>query len=345
MKYLRTTIWLLVATMMSLALASCGSGSDGGGSGGQGSDGEADLNIAFLPKNTNNTYFATVADGGKEAAEELGGKFKQVGPAEASASEQVSFINNLVQQQVSAISVSANDPNALAPPLKRAQSQGITVTSYDADVAKDARALFANQASNEKLGRKQAQLMGEQLGYEGKIAILSAASTASNQNAWIDFIKKEMSKPKYDGMEIVEVAYGDDDDKKSYDKTLGLLQAYPELAGIISPTAVGITAAARAIEAQGKAGEVELTGIGTPNGMRKYVKSGLAKQFILWDPKDLGYLAYYSTALLLQGEIEGKPGETFKAGRLGERTIQEDSIVILGPPLVFDKSNIDKYDF
>lgn len=345
MKWLRNMIWLVGVAMVAFALGSCGGGAGGGDTGEQGDGGEADLNIAFLPKNTNNTYFATVAEGGKEAAEELGGEFKQVGPAEASASEQITFINNLVQQRVSAISVSANDPNALAPPLKRARDQGIVVTSYDADVAKDARALFANQASNEEIGRTQAKIMGEELGYEGKIAILSAASTASNQNAWIDFIKKEMSKPKYEGMEIVEIAYGDDDDKKSYDKTLGLLQAYPDLKGIISPTAVGIVAAARAIEAQDKAGEVALTGVGTPNGMRKYVKSGLSEKFILWDPKDLGYLAYYATALLLQGEIEGEPGETFEAGRLGERTIQEDSVVILGPPLVFDESNIDEYDF
>lgn len=340
-----TMVWLILVFACTL-VASCAQGGGEGAQGGQGDQGsEGDLNIAFIPKNTNNTYFETVADGAREAAKELNGEFKQVGPAEASASEQIPFINTLTQQQVSAISVSANDPDALAPALKRAQAQGITVTSYDADVAEDARALFFNQASNEDIGRKQAQLMGEQVGYKGEIAILSAASTASNQNAWIEFIKEEMSNPKYKDMEIVRVAYGDDDEQKSYEETLGLLQAYPNLKGIISPTAVGIVAAARAIEAQDKGGKVAITGVGTPNGMREYVKNGVAESFILWNPKDLGYLTYYGTAKLLQGDIEGKPGETFKAGRLGERTVGDNGEVILGPPLVFDKSNIDEYDF
>lgn len=339
---------MLVAALLALVLAGCGGGSGGGGQEGaeaQGGGEEAGLNIAFVPKNTNNTYFDTVADGGREAAEELGGELEQVGSPEAVASEQIRFINTLAQQRVDAISVAANDPDALAPPLKRAASQGITVTSYDADVARDARELFANQAENEEIGRIQAQIMGEQLDYEGQIAILSASSTASNQNAWIGFIEEEMSKPKYENMEIVEIAYGDDDEQKSYEETLGLLRAYPELDGIISPTAVGIVAAARAIESQGEGGEVALTGVGTPNGMREYIENGVVEEFILWDPADLGYLAYYATALLLQGEIEGEPGETFEAGRLGERTIQEDGVVILGPPLVFNEENIDEYDF
>src|SRR5947199_2319239 len=158
-------------------------------------------------------------------------------------------------------------------------------------------------------------------------------------------MKNELSKPKYSGMKLVKVAYGNDDDQKSFQEAQGLLQAYPSLKGIISPTTVGIAAAARYISSSKYKGKVMLTGLGTPNQMRKFVKDGTVQAFELWDPGKLGYLAGYAAAALASGQINGKQGESFKAGTLGSRSIGKDGEVLLGPPTVFDKSNIDKFDF
>jgi rhamnose transport system substrate-binding protein len=331
-------------------LASCGSSgtsgsssSSGGNSSGSGSS--STLNVAFLPKAVNNPYFDTAATGGKTAASELKGTFKQVGPSTASASDQVTWINTLTEQHASAIVVSANDPNALAPALKQAMSQGIKVVSYDSDVAPDARQIFVNQANAEDIGRIEVQVLGKQLNYSGQIAILSAASTATNQNTWIGFMKNELSKPQYKNMSLVKVDYGNDDDQTSFNDTLALMQAYPNLKGIISPTTVGIAAAARAIESVNKGGKVALTGLGTPNQMRKYVKDGTVQQFALWDPGKLGYLAYYAAAALIQGKITGKQGDSFSAGTLGTKTVGANGTVLLGPPTVFSKANIDQFNF
>src|SRR5205807_4974112 len=272
----------------------------------------------------------TAATGGKNAAGELKGSFKQVGPSTASASDQVTWINTLTQQHVSAIAVSANDPTALAPALKQAMAQGIKVVSYDSDVSPDARSIFVNQANSEDIGRVEVQVLGKQLNYTGQIAILSAASTATNQNAWIGFMKDELSKPQYKGMSLVKIVYGNDDDQTSFNDTLSLMQAYPNLKGIISPTTVGIAAAARAIESVNKGGKVALTGLGTPNQMRKYVEDGTVQQFALWDPGKLGELAYYAAAALIQGKITGQQGQTFSAGTLGNYTIGTTSVVVLG---------------
>ncbi len=336
------TLGLGFMVVLVLVLASCGGSSTGGSNS---SGGGNNLNIVFLPKAINNPYFDAAAKGGKIAAGELKGSFKQVGPSTASPSEQVTWINNLTQQHVSAIAVSANDPNALAPALKQAMGQGIKVVSYDSDVAPDARQVFIQQASPEDLGRIQVQILGKELNYTGQIAILSAASTATNQNTWIGFMKDELSKPQYKGMSLVKIAYGNDDDQTSFNDTLNLLQAYPNLKGIISPTSVGIAAAARAIESVNKGGKVALTGLGTPNQMRKYVKDGTVPQFALWDPGKLGYLAYYASAALIQGKITGKQGESFSAGTLGTKTIGANGVVILGSPTVFDKNNIDQFNF
>jgi rhamnose transport system substrate-binding protein len=333
--------FIILATLM---LSACGTTSTSSGGSSTPSSGSAP-NIAFLPKAINNPYFDTAAQGGMAAAKELGGTFKQVGPSTANAALQVPFITTLTEQHVSAIVVSANDPNALAPALKQAMAQGVKVVSYDSDVAPDARQLFVNQADGEQLGRTEVDLLGQQINDTGQIAILSAASTATNQNTWIGFMKDELTKPQYKNMQLVKIAYGNDDDQTSFNETLALLQAYPDLKGIISPTTVGIAAAARAIESVNKGGKVALTGLGTPNQLRQYVKDGTIQGFELWSPADLGYLAYYTAALLVEGKIKGTQGETFTAGKLGTKTIGANGTILLGPPTVFNKANIDQFNF
>ena len=342
-------IWLLAGVLIVLAfgIVACGDDDDEpAGSGEQAAEnGGSDEppNIAFLPKAVNNPYFDTAAAGGEKAAQALGGEFKQVGPSEASAPAQVPFINTLMQQRVDAIAVSANDPNALVPALTRAMDTGVKVVTYDSDVAPEGRELFVNQATADEIAQIQVKLISDQIGGEGEIAILSAASTATNQNAWIATMKEELKKPEYKGLKLVKVAYGNDDDQKSFQETNGLLQAYPDLKGIISPTTVGIAAAARALES--KNSDVKLTGLGTPNQMREFVKNGTVESFALWDPGKLGELAYYAAAALVSGDITGEPGETFTAGDLGEYTIEDDKSIVLGPPTVFNEDNIDDFDF
>ncbi|GAB2591028.1 rhamnose ABC transporter substrate-binding protein [Streptomyces capparidis] len=303
------------------------------------------LKLAFLPKQVNNPYLTILDKAGIDAAKEYGGSAKEVGPSDASASSQVSYINTLIQQNQDAILIAANDPNAVCGPLKQAMAKGIKVVAYDSDTAKDCRQVFINQASSEEIGRSLIRNLGEQLGHKGEFAILSATQNATNQNTWIEFMKAELKDPKYKDMKLVKVAYGDDDDQKSFQQTQGLLQAYPNLKGIISPTTVGIAAAARYVGDSSYKGKVVINGLGTPNQMRKYIKDGTVEQFSLWDPKKLGYLSSYTAAALASGRITGAEGEKYEAGELGEYTIGKDGEVILGPPTVFTKANIDDFDF
>jgi rhamnose transport system substrate-binding protein len=305
----------------------------------------SDITVAFLPKQLNNPYFAISDAGGQKAVEGLGAQFKRVGPSDTSPTAQVSYINTLVTQKVGAIAISANDANAVAPALKKAMNAGIKVVTYDSDAAPDARTLFINQASAEDLGRTEVQLLAKQIDSTGQIAILSATANATNQNTWIKFMKDELSKPQYSKMKLVKVAYGNDDDKKSFSETQGLLQAYPDLKGIISPTTVGIAAAARYLQSSKYKGKIQLTGLGDPNQMRKFVKDGTVTAFELWDPGALGALAGYAAVALAQGTITGKEGESFDAGDQGKKTVGAAGEVLLGKPTVFDKANIDQFKF
>jgi rhamnose transport system substrate-binding protein len=331
-----------LACAASFLLVACGGG--GGGSTSSGSK----LNIAFLPKQVNNAYFDVAASGGQEAAGTLKGQFKQVGPSTASGSAQVPYIQTLTQQHVSAIVVSADDPDAIAPALKQAMQKGIKVVGYDSSPAKGAYNVFVNQADLKSIGEGQAKLICDEIGNpcSGEIGVVSAASTATNQNAWIMYMQQALqSNPQYAGLKLDKVVYGNDDPQTSVTVTQGLLQAYPNLKGIVAPTSVGIVAAAQVLEQTGKAGKVALTGLGTPNDMKKYVKDGTCKEFALWNVKDLGYLSYYVAALLAQGKLKGQPGDKFTAGRLGSYTVGTDGVVVLGPPFVFNASNIDQFNF
>ncbi|HEY1105730.1 MAG TPA: substrate-binding domain-containing protein, partial [Agromyces sp.] len=184
----------------------------------------------------------------------------------------------------------------------------------------------------------------KQIGDEGEIAILSAAANATNQNAWIDLMKADL-EANHPNVKLVDVVYGDDDDQTSFDKTAALLQTHPNLKGIVSPTTVGIAAAARYLSTSEYKGKVALTGLGTPNQMREYVEDGTVTSFALWNPADLGYLAAFASKALIEGDITGETGDKFEAGKLGEYEVGEDGVVLLGDPYVFDAENIGDFDF
>ena len=303
------------------------------------------LKITLLPKNINNPYNVIQTNGGLAAAKEIAAVAKVVGPSDAGASSQVSYINTAIAQRQNALILAANDANALLPYLKRAMQSGVKVVTMDSDTAPDGRTLFINQANSEGIGRAQVQLLGKLIGYKGDIAILSATPNATNQNTWIKWMQEELKKPAYKDMKLVKIAYGNDDDQKSFTEMQGLIQAYPNLKGVISPTTVGISAGARYLSTSSSKGKIALTGLGTPNQMRQFVKDGTVTAFQLWNPGDVGYLATYAAAALASGQITGKQGETFTAGKLGKYTVGARGEVVLGPPYTFDKSNVDKFDF
>ncbi|MBY8840044.1 rhamnose ABC transporter substrate-binding protein [Streptomyces sp. SP2-10] len=351
----RSCAALAAGTSLALALTACGGTTkdDVKADNAVATAGKADpnaatkkgLTVGFLPKQVNNPYFTSADKGGRQALTELGSAYKEVGPSSATdTSGQVGYVNTLTQQQVDAMAVSAQDPGALCTALKQAMSNGIKVVTYDSDTTPGCRNAFVSQAGAEDLGRTEVQLLAEQIGYKGEIAILSAAQTATNQNTWIGFMKDELKDPKYKDIRLVEIAYGNDDAQQSFQQTQGLLQEHPGLKGIICPTTVGIKAAAQYLSGSKYKGKVKLTGLGTPNDMRKYVKNGTVDAFELWDPAKLGDLAARTAVALASGQISGREGENFRAGGT-TYTIGKDGVINLGRPTVFDAKNIDRFDF
>jgi len=331
-----------VSLVAGLALSACG-GDDGDDNASDGGGGSSDT-FVFLPKNLGNAYFDTSDNAGKAAIEGWGGTYQEVGPDKASPDAQVPFINTAAQQGVAALIVSANDKEAICDALNEARDAGVKVVTFDSDVNPECRDLFINQATAEGIAKVQVDMIAEQIGDSGEVAILSAAANATNQNAWIADMEKQFAAD-HPNITLVDTVYGDDDDQTSFDKTAALLQAHPDLKGIISPTTVGIAAAARYLSTSDAKGKVMLTGLGTPNQMREYVEDGTVKEFALWNPGDLGTLAAFAAKALVDGDIKGDEGDTFTAGDLGEFTVDADGSVLLGEPYRFNADNIGDFDF
>ena len=341
----RATALVSVALAAGLALSACNSKNDSASDGGSSSGGGGGKNTyVFLPKNLGNPYFDTSDKAGQKAVESFGGTYQEVGPDKGTPDAQVPFINTAAQQGVGALIISADDPKAICDAVGQARDAGVKVVTFDSDTSPDCRDLFINQATAEGIAKVEVDMIAEQIGDSGEIAILSAAANATNQNSWIDMMKKDLAD-NHPNIKLDDVVYGDDDDQTSFDKTAALLSSYPNLKGIISPTTVGIAAAARYLSTSDAKGKVALTGLGTPNQMRDYVKDGTVKEFALWNPADLGTLAAYAAKALVDGDITGKEGDSFDAGDLGSFTVGADATVLLGDPFKYNADNIDQFNF
>jgi rhamnose transport system substrate-binding protein len=309
------------------------------------------LTVYYIPKDTQNPYEVLADKGGEKALAELGGKVVVSSGTADTAAAQIPSIQAAIQAHADAIVIAGNDPAALCPSLNQASQAGIKIVAFDSDIScgTSPSHLFINQADTQTIGTSQVDLLAKQIDSTGDIAILSAAASATNQNAWIRFMKQQLAK--YPNMKLVSTVYGNDDPATSLTVLQGLLSANPNLKGIISPTTVGISTAAQYLSTHPDvAKRVVLTGLGLPSQMKSYVKSGTVKSFELWNPSNLGYLAGYAAASLASGVSSLDAGSSFAAGSLNSYKVlpATDSTgpsVVLGPPTVFDSSNIDQFDF
>ncbi len=304
-------------------------------------NGAKKLTIAMLPKSKANAYFISCAEGAKQAAQELGDNLIFDGPTTDDSAMQTQIVEDWINEGVDVIAVSAENSDALTAPLKQAQAKGIKVISFDADVAPAARTFFVNQATPESIANTLVDESAKLMDSKGEFAIITATLTAANQNVWIKFIKERLKK--YPDMKLVtDPLPSNDDQSQAQQQASTVMNAYPDLKLIMAISSVAVPGVAEAIKQAGKQGKVHLVGFGLPSENKNYVHAGVTDAVILWDTKKLGYLTIEAADALARGTL--KPGDKeFKAGGVTYQ-IQGDNI-ILGEPTIFDKSNIDNYNF
>ena len=303
---------------------------------------ESRLMIALMPKAKGNAYFLSCKAGADRAARELDVELLFDGPVDTNAAKQNEIVENWITLGVDAIAVSAENKEGLSTALRKAQKAGITVIAFDSDVQPDARSFFVNQATPEGIGQTLMDEAARLMDGEGEFAIITATLTAANQREWMKHIEARLAE-KYPRLKLVAVRPSDDLKDKAQSEATALMSAYPRLKLLMAICSPGVPGAAEAVQQAGKAGRVKVIGLGLPNENRRYVKAGVTDSVILWNTGDLGYLTVYATAAATRGELKAG-ARVFRAGELGELRLAGDHI-LLGRPFIFNRDNIDRFDF
>jgi ABC-type sugar transport system substrate-binding protein len=319
-------------------LAGCGKSSENA----SGSGDARQITVALLPKSKGNAYFISCKEGAEKAAKALGVDLLFDGPTTTDPAKQNEIVENWITLGVDVIAAACDNKEGISTALRKAQSKGIKVITYDADAMPDARTFFVNQATPAGIGYTLMDEAARLLNGEGEFAIILATLTAANQQEWRQHIEERLAE-KYPKMRIVAVRPCDDLKDKAQSEATALLSAYPDLKLLMNICSPAVPGAAEAVKQAGKVGQVKVIGLGLPSENRRYVKEGVTDSVILWKTEDLGALTVEAAVALVKGTL--KPGDTrFKTVTLGEFEIQGDNI-LLGKPFVFNKDNIDQFDF
>jgi ABC-type sugar transport system substrate-binding protein len=303
---------------------------------------EKKITVALLPISKGNLYFLSCRDGAEKAAKDLGVNLIFDGPADPDPAKQIEIVENWISQGVDAIAAACDGKDGMSPVLRKAQSMGIKVITYDADADADARPFFVNQATSESIGTALMDDAAQLCGNEGQYAMITANLTSANENEWRKYIDAR-NQAAYPGMKMVAIRPCNDMIDQAQVQTTELLSAYPDLKLIMAICSPGVPGAAEAVKQAGKVGKVKVIGLGLPNENKRYVHEGVTDNVILWSTQNLGYLTVQAAVALVNGTL--KPGDkSFTAGSLGTFQIQGDQIY-LGKPIIFNKDNIDQYDF
>jgi ABC-type sugar transport system substrate-binding protein len=300
------------------------------------------LRIGMMPKLKGIAYFQACERGAKAAAAELGINLLYDGPTDNRVEDQIEMVNQWIATGIQAICIAPNDPEAIAPVLKRAKSQGIIVVTFDADAnpTTSGRDAFCNQTPTELLAHTMVDIVATKMEGKGKAVVVSTTPSAPNQNAWLRYMLPRL-KEKYPEITLLETLYPAEDISRARQMTADVIGAHPDLKGVWGLSSVALPGAAEAVKQAKKTGQVAVTGVTLPKEIKEYVKDSTVEKFCLWNPEDLGYLAIHIASRLKNGSLENG---TTDVGRIKGVRIK-DGEVILGDPIIFTKENIDQFDF
>jgi rhamnose transport system substrate-binding protein len=333
------------ASTTSSAPAAAGSSAAAASSAGGAGCATGPVSVTFINKLDTDPYWGETQKGANDAKAKLGGELTVTAPSKDTGDAQVEFINNAIAKKTGAIVIAGNNPDTVAPALKRARDAGIKVLSYDSDVAKDSRSLFINQADLSSVGTMLLGAMHDQIGGSGDFATMIDNATSTNQVQWVDSIKSALaSDPKFKNMKMVTTVYGQSSESVSQQQALALVKAYPNLKGIIIPSGLSFPAATRALETSGDLGKIKINGLAPVSIMKKYLQ---AKQVVnvWWNVHDLGYLAYTAAQALAQCKVQATEGSSLDGGDLGPFKVGKQGEIILGPAKLVNDANIKDFNF
>jgi len=297
--------------------------------------------VAMMPKAKGDPYFVSCRKGAEEAAKELGVELIWDGPTDLDPAKQNEVVEGWITRGVDVIAVSVENSAGISTVLRKARERGIKVITWDADAEADARDFFINQATPQGIGYTLMDEAARILGGKGEFAIITASLSAANQNEWIKHIKARLAE-KYPAIKLAAIQPSDGDRDRAFAETQTVMKVHPNVKLIMGIAAPAVPGAAEAVKQSGRQ-DVKVIGLSIPSLCKPYVHEGVIESFVLWNTLDLGYLTVLAANELSAGKL--KPGDKeINAGKLGRIEVKNRD-VMLGKPFIFNKSNVDQFDF
>jgi rhamnose transport system permease protein len=297
--------------------------------------------VAMMPKAKGDPYFVSCRQGAEEAARELNIDLLWDGPTDLDPAKQNEVVEAWITKGVDIIAVSVENQAGISTVLRKAREKGIKVITWDADSEENARDFLINQATPQGIGYTLTDEAARIMNGRGDFAIITASLSAANQNEWIKHIKARLAE-KYPDIKLVAIQPSEGDRDRAFAETQTVLKVYPNVKLIMAIAAPAVPGAAEAVKQSGRA-DVKVTGLSLPNMNKPYVKTGIVESVVLWNTVDLGYLTVYAADALSSGKLKRGDRE-MSAGRLGKIEVADDE-VLLGAPFIFNKENIDRFNF
>ncbi|BEL07668.1 autoinducer 2 ABC transporter substrate-binding protein [Actinoplanes sichuanensis] len=339
----RFTAAVVMATTAAIALTGCTKKNDTD-TAASGDAGKKTYKVAFVPKLQGVPYFEAMNAGGKEAAAALGNvEWLYQGPTQADAAAQADIVRSYIQQKVDTLIVAPNDPDSMAPLLQQAKDAGIHVATADTDAPTSVREVFVNQATAEGIGQGLTDSLLTAMGGKGKYAIVSCGQTAENLNSWIE-VQKAYTKEKYPDAEIVDIVYAGEDQAKATQMATDLMNAHPDLTGLVGECTSSAPGVAQAVKDAGKIGKVFTVGLGTPQAMKPYLQDKSSTAAILWDVENLGYLTAWAGAQIAQGKPFAATNNV-SSDLSAVAYTEANKMLLLGPALAITDKNVDQFNY
>jgi simple sugar transport system substrate-binding protein len=286
-------------------------------------------------------WFNVLGEGVKQAAQELGQNAWVVSPKNVDAAEQVAIVEKLVNEGVDALAVVPNDSASLEPVFNSARAKGITVLTQEApDQAGNDYdfELVDNASFAQENWDALVRCMGSD---SGEYAVLIGDPDAPLQKLWVDEGLK-YAAGKYARLRLVTdaISYSENQDL-SRKKVTELIQAHPNLKGILGFGSLGPPGAAQAVKDLGLQDKVCIVGTVLPTHAAPFFKDGSLDEGLFWNPKDAGYGLVWLAKQVRDGT---KPATGMEIPGLGPITV-DGKIIRANSITHINKDNVDGLGF
>ncbi|MEV7527002.1 ABC transporter substrate-binding protein [Agrococcus sediminis] len=261
----------------------------------------AEYTIAMVPGMTTHPAYQTMYCGALEAAEELGVEVDFQGANAWDPAQQLPVVQSLLATSPDALLLTPADASALQPAAQQYISAGIPVITIDTGL-EDPSALSAVISSdNVQGGGAAAQAMGEAIGGQGTVAIISGVPGATTDIDRVEGFRQVMEE-QFPDVTLLEPEYSRSVVATAESQVSALMLAHADLSGVFGVNGNSATGAANAVVNAGRSGEIVVAGYDAEPATVEQLRAGNISILVVQDFHQEGRLGVEYAYAALTGD-------------------------------------------